>query len=168
MSSRPPAGLGGMQTIEKAMTFRATVALAGKTATGVRVPAEVVAALGSQRQPLVHVTIGGHSYRSKIAVRGGEFKLPISAENRAGAGIAAGDEIEVTLALDTEPRELDVPADFAAALEAAPDGRRCFDGLSHSRRQWFVLGIEDAKTPETRRRRIVKAVERLREGRSNR
>lgn len=147
------------------VTFRATVDLAGKTATGVRVPAEVVEALGSHKQPAVRVTIGGHTYRSKVAVRGGDFKLPISAENRAAAGIAAGDEVEVTLALDTEPRELAVPEDFTQALEAEPQARAFFDRLSFSQRQWFVLGIEDAKTAETRSRRIDKAVARLLEGR---
>ncbi len=147
------------------VTFRATVLLAGRTATGVRVPAEVVEALGSTKQPAVQVTIGEHTYRSKVAVRGGEYKLPISAENRTAAGVAAGDEVEVTLALDTEPRELTVPEDFAHALDAAPQARAFFDGLSYSQRQWFVLGIEDAKTPETRSRRIDKAVARLHEGR---
>jgi hypothetical protein len=149
-------------------SFHATVELAGKTATGVTVPADVVQALGPNRQPLVHVTIGEHSYRSKIAVRGGTFKLPISAENRDAAGIAAGDEIDVTLTLDTEPRELAVPSDFAAALDAEPTARAFYDGLSHSQRQWFVIGIEDAKTPETRERRIGKAVARLLEGRGAR
>jgi bacteriocin resistance YdeI/OmpD-like protein/uncharacterized protein DUF1905 len=150
------------------VTFRAMVELAGRTATGVRVPAGVVEALGSQKQPLVRVTIGAYTYRSKVAVRGGEFKLPISAEHRAGAGVAAGEEIEVTLELDTEPREITVPADFAAALAGEPDARRFFDGLSYSQKQWFVLGIEEAKKPETRERRIAGAVARLREGRSNR
>jgi hypothetical protein len=162
MSSGHLGGLDGMHT------FRATVDLAGKTATGVRVPAEVVEALGSQRQPLVRVTIGDYTYRSKIAVRGGEFKLPISAENREGAGVMAGDEIEVALELDTEPREVAVPDDFAHALAAEPEARRFFDGLSNSQKQWYVHPIEGAKTPQTRERRVAKAVARLREGRSNR
>lgn len=150
------------------VTFRATVQLDGKTATGIPVPADVVEALGSQKQPLVRVTIGKHSYRSKVALRGGEYKLPISAENRTGAGVAAGDEVEVTLELDTEPREVELPSDLAAALDAEPEARRFFDSLSHSQQSWFVLGIEDAKTTATRQRRIVKAVARLGEGRSNR
>jgi hypothetical protein len=149
-------------------SFRAIVELAGKSATGVRVPEEVVLALGSGKQPLVRATINGHTYPSKIAVRGGDYKLPISAENRAAAGVEAGDEIDVALALDTEPRELAVPADFGEALDARPEARRFFDGLSHSQRQWFVVGIDGAKSEETRRRRIAKAVDRLAEGRSNR
>jgi len=144
-------------------TFRATVQLAGKTATGVEVPPEAVEALGAGRQPLVHVTLGGHAYRSRVAVRGATYKLPISAENRAAAGVRAGDEVEVTLALDTDPREVEVPEDLAAALDAEPAARTTFDALSVSRKQWFVLPVEEAKTPETRARRVAKAVERLRD-----
>jgi hypothetical protein len=154
-------GVDGLSHME-ATTFCATVQLAGKTATGVLVPAEVVEALASGKQPLVHVTIGEHRYRSKVAVRGGEYKLPISAENRAGAGIEAGDQITVTLALDTEPREFALPADLDAAMTA--EARRAFDGLSNSRKGWFVTGIESAKTPETRARRVAKAVEQLSAG----
>jgi hypothetical protein len=138
--------------------FRAVLELAGRTATGVTVPPEVVEALGGGRQPLVHVTLGDHRYRSKVAVRGGAYKIPVSAENRAAAGVEAGDEVDVTVALDTEPRELDVPADLGAALDAVPAARARFDALSYSRRQWFVLDVERAKADATRQRRIEKHV----------
>ena len=143
--------------------FRATVELAGRTATGVRVPAAVVEALEAARQPLVKVTIGEHTYRSKVAVRGGEFRLPISAENRALAGVEAGDEIVVAIELDRDPRVVAVPSDLAAALEAAPDALHFFEALSYSRQQLFVLNVEEAKTAETRARRIERAIVRLRE-----
>src|SRR5688572_9246459 len=90
--------------------FRATVELAGRTATGVRVPAAVVEALEAGRQPLVKATIGDHTYRSKVAVRRGEYRLPISAENRELAGVQAGDEIEVSIKLDRDPRVVAVPS----------------------------------------------------------
>jgi hypothetical protein len=146
------------------MTFRATVELHGKTATGIQVPPDVVEALGSGKRPAVVVTINGYSYRSTVAPMGGVFMLPISAEHRAGAGIAAGDEIEVALQLDTEPRVVEVPADFAAALDADGEARRLFDRLSYSNQRRHVLAIDDAKTPETRQRRIDKAVATLRDG----
>jgi hypothetical protein len=140
-------------------TFRGTLVLAGRTATGITVPPEVVDALGAGRQPLVVATVGAHTYRSKVAVRGGEFKLPVSAENRAAAGVEAGDTVDVTLVLDTEARTVDVPDDLAAAL--SPAARATFDALSNSRKQQLVLPIEGAKTPETRARRVAKAVEAL-------
>src|SRR5919197_2328470 len=132
------------------MRFRATILLAGKTATGIRVPDEVVAALGPSRRPPVRVTINGHTYRSTVARMGGEYLLGVSAENREGAGVAAGDEVDVDLELDTEPRGLAVPADLAGALDQDADARRAFDGLSYSRKQRLVLPVEQAKTPETR------------------
>jgi hypothetical protein len=144
-------------------TFRATIRLGGKTATGIPVPAEVVERLGTGRRPPVRVTIGdGYSYRSTVATMGGEFMLPLSAEHRAGAAVAAGDQVDVRLELDTEPREVTVPADVAAALDAEPDARSSFDDLSYSRKLAHILPIEQAKTSETRQRRIDKAVATLR------
>jgi uncharacterized protein YdeI (YjbR/CyaY-like superfamily) len=114
------------------------------------------------------VTIGDHTYRSTIAVMGGKYMVGVSADNRAAAGVAGGDEVEVGLELDTAPRDVDVPADFAEALDARPEARKFFDELSYSQRRWFVLGIEEAKKPETRANRIEKAVERLASGRGQR
>lgn len=150
------------------MRFRTTLQLEGKTATGFSVPADVVEALGKGKRPPVLVTIGTHTYRSTVAAYGDVFMLPLSAENRNAAGVAAGDEIDVELELDTAPREVAVPDDFATALAAEPVARRFFDGLSYSQQRWFVLGIEDAKTVETRQRRISAAVARLLEGRGQR
>lgn len=141
------------------------VELGGKTATGIVVPPEVVAGLGSSRKPAVRVTINGHSYRTTVATLGGEFKIPVSSEVRAAAGVVAGDTVDVDLELDTAPREVSVPADFSAALDRDPDARRFFDGLSYSNRMRFVLNIEGAKTEETRQRRIGKAVDSLHQGR---
>jgi len=87
------------------------------------------------------------------------------AENRAAAGVAAGDEIDVDLELelelDTESREVEVPADLATALGAVPGARAAFDRLSYSHQRRWVLSVDDAKTPETRQRRIDKAVAEL-------
>ena len=149
------------------MRFHSVVRLGGKTATGIPVPEEVVTSLGSSKRPPVRVTINGHTYRSTLASRGGQFMLPISAENRASAGVAAGDEVEVDVELDTAPREVTVPPDLAEALEREVDAKRYFEGLSYSQKQRHVLPIEQAKTAETRQRRIDKALSMLREGRSS-
>ena len=146
------------------LNFRTTLLLAGKTATGFEVPAEVVAALGSSKKPAVLVTINGYTYRNTIATMGGVFMLGVSAEHRAGAGVAAGDTVEVTLALDTEPREVVVPDDLKAALKRDTQAQQSFDGLSYSNKRRHVLSIEDAKTAETRQRRIEKAVAMFRDG----
>jgi hypothetical protein len=147
------------------MRFRTTIELGGKTATGMQVPAEVVASLGSSKRPAVRVTIKGYTYRSTVAPMGGVYMLPVSAEVREGAGVAAGDEVDVDVELDTEPREVSVPADFTEALDGDADARRFFDGLSYSNKRRIVIPIEEAKTAETRQRRIAKAVSTLHEGR---
>ena len=150
----------------KPMKFRTMIELGGKTATGFRVPDDVVESMGAGKRPAVTVAIGDHTYRSTVAVMDGVFMLPLSAENREAAGVAAGDEVEVEVALDTAPRVMEVPADFAAALDAEPAARRMFDGLSYSLQRFHVESVTGAKTDETRQRRIAKSVATLREGRS--
>ena len=144
------------------MRIRTTLELGGKTATGFRVPPEVVESLGSGKRPPVRVTINGYTYRNTVAVYGGDFMLGVSAEARQGAGVAYGDEVDVDIELDTEPREVDVPADFAAALDADADARRSFDRLSYSNKRRYLIPIADAKSAETRQRRIAKTVSELR------
>ena len=138
------------------------IELGGKTATGFEVPPEVVAALGSTKRPAVTVTIGSHTYRSTVAVMDGRFLLPLAAEHRTAAGVAAGDSVEVTVELDTAPREVAVPADLAAALAADPIAEAAFAKLSYSHKRQHVLAIEGAKAADTRRRRIDKTMSMLR------
>lgn len=147
------------------MRFRATLEAAGKTATGIQIPADVVEALGSGKKPPVRITIGAHTFRSTVATRGDRYLVGVSGENRALAGVAAGDELDVEIELDTEPREVDVPADLAKALADDPKARRFFDGLSFSQKQWYVIPIDSAKKPDTRQKRVTKAIGMLREGR---
>ena len=145
--------------------FHTVIQLNGKTATGIQVPEEVVASLGSSKKPAVRVTINGYTYRSTVASMGGVFMLPVSAEIREGAGVSAGDAVDVDVEPDSEPREVTVPPDFAAALDGDAAARQFFDELSYSNKRRLVLLIEETKTTETRQRRIDKAVSMLREGR---
>ena len=143
------------------MRFTTTLDAAGKNAAGFRVPREVVEALGKGKRPPVVVTINGYSYRNTVAVYGDEFLIGVAQEHRAPAGVKPGDVIEVDLQLDTAPREVDVPSDFAAALEAAPDAKRAFEALSYSNKRRYTLSIEGAKSADTRQRRIDKTVAEL-------
>ncbi len=147
-------------------TFTTTLLSARKTATGIEVPPEIVASLGAGRRPAVKVTIGGHTYESTVAPRGDRYLIPVSAENRERAGVSAGDEIDVTLELDAEPRTVAVPDDLAAALVEDAVAARAFDALTPGRRRWAVQAVESAKRPETRARRVAATVEALREGRN--
>lgn len=147
------------------MRFHTTILQNDKTATGIQVPDEVVESLGAGKRPAVTVTINGFTYRNTIAVMGGVYMVGVSAENRAGAGVAGGDEVDVDIELDTAPRVVEVPTDLATALDAEPAARATFDGLSYSNKSWHALQITAAKTDETRQRRIAKSVDILRQGR---
>jgi hypothetical protein len=140
------------------MKFTSTILASGKTATGIPVPESVVEALDAGKRIPVVVTINGYSYRSSIVFYTGQFLIALSAENRAGAGVAAGDEVEVDVEIDDQPREVEVPADLASALSQDADAASAFAALSYSKKRAIVLSIEAAKTAETRERRVAKAL----------
>lgn len=148
------------------MKFQTILLQAGKTATGIEVPAEIVESLGAGKRPPVQVTINGHTYRSTIAVMGGRFMVGVSAEHRAAAGVKGGDTIQVTIGLDTAPRTVTLPKDFAAALKKNKPAQQFFDSLSYSNQLQHVLSVEQAKTEETRLRRIEKAIATLEKGKA--
>jgi hypothetical protein len=143
--------------------FESTVELGGKTATGIPVPDEVVAALGGSKRPAVTITVNGHTYRTTAVRMGGRFLVPLSAEHREAAGVAAGDDVVVDIDLDTAPREVVLPADLEAAMDDA--ARTAYDALSYTHRKEWVRWVEEAKRPETRAARVERTVTGLREGR---
>jgi hypothetical protein len=150
------------------MRYHATVLSPRATVTGIAVPDDVLAALGAGRRPKVRVTINDHTYRTSVGTVDGVPMLSVSAAVRAAAGVAAGDELEVDVELDTEPREVSVPGDLAAALADDAAAKAFFDQLSFSHQSAYVLWIEAAKKDETRQRRVGEAVEMLRSGRRQR
>jgi hypothetical protein len=135
------------------MTFRAQVE-PPEPMRGLQVPEEVVEALGGGKRPAVAITINGHSWKSRVAIMRGRYLLGLSNANRRAAGVGIGDEVE----LDTEPRVVVEPADFARALDTDRLARAVYDRLSDRRKRQQVLAIERAKKPETRARRIETAV----------
>jgi hypothetical protein len=147
------------------MRFRTTILQTGKTTAGIEVPPEVVEALGAGKRPPVRVTLNGYTYRNTVAVMGGEYMIGVSNEHRAASGLNGGDVVDVELELDTAPREVSVPADLDAALDAEPSARATFDRLSYSNKSWHTLQVEGARTDETRQRRIAKSIAALRDGR---
>jgi len=147
------------------MKIRALLEQSGKTAVGFSVPEDVVLAFGKGKRPPVNVTINGYTYRSTVAPMGGGYMVGVSAENRAAAGVRGGETHDIDLALDTAPREVELPADFAAALRADPAARATFDGLSPSNKGYHVSLIGGARSDETRQRRIDKSIAALHEGR---
>lgn len=143
-------------------TFKTTLLKDGEVnATGIVVPPEVIEAFGKGKKPPVNVTVNGYTYSSTVAVMGGLFMLPLAQVHRAAAGVKHGDTIEVTLELVEGERTVDVPEALAAALEAKPGARAAFDQLNYSTRKEHARQVNDAKTDETRDRRIAKIVDGL-------
>lgn len=143
------------------MKFRAIVEPPERM-KGLEVPQEVVDALGGGKRPRVTITINGHSWKSMIAIMRGRHLIGLSNANRQAAGLVTGDEVEVDVEFNPEPPVVVEPADFARALDADPAARTAYDHLSYSHKREHVLAIESAKKPETRARRIDKAVAMLR------
>jgi antitoxin component of MazEF toxin-antitoxin module len=145
------------------MRFTTTIQGSGNK-TGIEVPDEVLTALDAGKRPPVVVTINGKSYRSSVAVMGGQNLISLSAANREFVGVAAGDTVDVDVELDTQPRIVEVPEDLATALAAEPAAQKFYATLSFSARRRYVEPLGDAKTPETRSRRIAKVVADLKAG----
>jgi hypothetical protein len=143
------------------MELTTTLVSHGGTTTGLELPDDLVTALGGGKKPKVYVTINGYTYRSSVAVMGGKYLVGVSAEHRAGAGVAAGDTVTVELRLDTDPRVVEVPADLAAALAEHPALKAKFDTLSYSHQRQHVLAVEGAKAADTRARRIAGVITHL-------
>jgi hypothetical protein len=143
------------------MKFASKVMLGGKTATGIEVPSEVVESLGSGKRVPVNVTVGTHTYRTTVAPYGGAYFIPLSAENREAAGVAAGDDVVVEISLDAAPRVMKAPPDLVTAFKAAPGAAAFFESLSYSHKRAYVDWIISAKKDETRERRVAQAVEML-------
>lgn len=139
-----------------AVTYRTTMAQTGRN-TGIPVPDEVLEQLGGGRRAAVDIVVNGFAYSSTVGSMGGRSLIPFSSERRTASGIGGGDELEVTLSLDTSSRDTPVPADLAAALEAA-GATEAFGRLAPSHRKAHVVGVEGAKAPETRARRVAAVV----------
>jgi Bacteriocin-protection, YdeI or OmpD-Associated/Domain of unknown function (DUF1905) len=142
--------------------FRAVLRKGDGGGHTLEVPLDVRDVFGEARPP-VRGTVNGTPFRTTVAVYGGKSYLGFNRELREAAGIGDGDEVEIELERDDEPREVEVPATFAEALEAG-GVRGAFDALSFTHRREYVSWIEEAKREETRERRLVKAVDMLREG----
>ncbi|MGY1746227.1 YdeI/OmpD-associated family protein [Blastococcus sp. SYSU D00695] len=148
----------------RSVTFETTVTAVG-TNTGIAVPDELVTELGAGRRPPVLVDLDGHRYRTTVGVMGGTAMVSVSAAVRKATGLTGGAPVRVTLTVADTPREVVVPEDLAAALAADPTAGTFFAGLSNSLQRYHCDNVAGAKTPETRQRRVEKAIALFREGR---
>ncbi|MGA3148497.1 MAG: YdeI/OmpD-associated family protein [Acidimicrobiales bacterium] len=147
----------------QSVEFQTTVASTGNK-TGIVVPDELIERLGAGRRPAVAVNLNGYEYRNTVGVMGGKHMVSISAAVRKATGLKGGDPISVRLTVADTPRQVDIPDDLARALSAEPDVAAFFAKLSNSLQRYHVDNINGAKAPETRQRRIDKAISLFRQG----
>ena len=148
------------------MRLTAELEATGGNTTGFRVPDEFVAELGGGGRPKIVAVVNGYRWRTSIARMGGEYWLGVSAANRTGAGVTAGEMLDVDVTLDTAAREVEVPDDLARALAADPAAKAFWDGLSYSNQRYHVEQIAGAKTDATRERRVAKSIQLLSSGKA--
>ena len=144
----------------KPTTFHTTILQTGKNTAGIQVPEQVMEKLGAGKRPLVLVTINKYTYRSAVAVMGGKYMISFNPQHRIAAGVQGGDEADVTLELDLEPRTVEIPKDLKDALIKA-SALDAFEKSAPSMKKEYVRQVEEAKAQETRARRITKIVEKL-------
>jgi antitoxin component of MazEF toxin-antitoxin module len=129
--------------------------------SGIEIPEDILAKLNGGKKPLVIVRLNNYTYRSAVAKMGDKFLISLSAENRKNANVKGGDTLAVELELDTAPRTVEIPTDLQKVLEKNKAAKANFDKLAPSKKKALVLSINDAKTEETKQRRIAKAIEAL-------
>jgi hypothetical protein len=150
--------------VQKPQPFRVRLRGAGGGGAVFDLPALEAATLGERKRPPVTVTIGDYTFRTTVAVYGGQPMIGVNKGHRAAAGIDIGDSFDVVVALDEEPRVVDLPADLAQALATDDAARAAFDKLSYTHRREYVEWIAEAKRPATRARRVAETVDRVRAG----
>ena len=142
----------------KSVAFDTTLTATGNN-TGIVVPAELIEQLAGGKRPAVIVEVNGYEYRNTVGIMGGKYMISVSAAVRKDTGLKGGDPIHVNLTVADKPRPVELPTDFAAALEANEGTRAFFDHLSNSLQRYHIDLVNSAKTGETRQRRIDKAID---------
>ncbi len=141
----------------KSVSFHTRVSSFGNN-TGIEVPPKLIDELGRGKRPSVVVDVNGYQYRNTIGVMGGKYLVSVSAAVRNETGLSGGDPVHVTLTLAEGPRPVQMAEDFKAALDGSPAAAAFFVRLSNSLQRYHVDNVNEAKTDETRRRRIDKAI----------
>ncbi len=145
------------------VTFDTTLTAFGNN-TGIVVAPELIDELGSGQRPALVVEVNGYQYCNSVGVMGGKYLISVSAGVRAATGLRAGDAVHVVLTVADGPREVVVPPDFEESLGRDEAVRSFFLALSNSLQRYHVDLINGAKTPETRQRRIAKALDLFKAG----
>jgi hypothetical protein len=147
---------------QEPIRFKATLTREpDSSATFISIPFNVYEVFGSRARVPVIGTINGYPYKSTISPYGGVHYLGVNRQLREGAGLKAGDIVEIEMSIDTGPRFITPPADLISAMDTNPQARKNWKKLSYSHQKQYVDAIEEAKKPETRTERIKRTIEAL-------
>ena len=145
-------------------TFKAVIQNAGGGGAFVDIPFDVEKEFGAKR-PKVKALIEGVPYRGLLVRMGGESHMLLILKSiREQIGKTFGDEVKISVELDSEPRVLEIPADLQKQLKKDKDAKSFFEKLSHTHQKEYVNWINEAKKEETRQRRVAGAIEMLKKG----
>lgn len=139
------------------MKFKTKIIQVGNN-TGIEISEQLLEKLGGGKKPLVILTVNGYSYRTAVGKMGNKYMISLSAENRKNANAKGGDTVEINLDLDTVPRITEIPADLQKALDKNKTAKLNFEKLAPSKKKAIVFSITNAKTEETKIKRIDKAI----------
>jgi hypothetical protein len=142
------------------MKINTTIVQTGNN-TGIEVTEQQLEILGGGKKPLVTVTLNNYTYRSAVGKMGKKFMISLSAENRKNANVKGGDNLEIDIELDTKPRTVEIPIDLQKEFDKNKTAKANFEKLAPSKKKAIVLSINDAKTEETKLKRIDKVIETL-------
>jgi Bacteriocin-protection, YdeI or OmpD-Associated/Domain of unknown function (DUF1905) len=148
------------------LRLHTTLVPRGPAAAIVLTDEQVAELTGGAKVAPVRVTINCHTLRLRLARMGGDALIGFSRAARTEAGVEPGEEVDVEIALDDAPREVEVPPDLAAAFADDAGARDAFDGLAFTHRKEFAQWVAEAKRAETRERRVAETLRMLRQGRT--
>ncbi len=138
--------------------FKTTILTAGKTATGICIPDQIIESFNAGKKPAVKITLNGYTYRSTVAAMNGKYMVGVSADVRAASGVKGGDTLTIEIELDSEERKVDLPDDFKKSLDKNLNAKKFFQTLTYSKQKNHVTLIEQARTEATRQKRIERSI----------
>ncbi len=139
------------------MKFISTIFQSGNN-LGIEIPEKIIYELGAGKKPPVVITIQSYTYRSTVAVMSGKFLVPLSSAHRKFTSAEGGDQIEIEIKLDDQPRNVEIPEDLSLRFEANQNAKKFFETLPPSSKKKVVTLLDAAKTTDTRIKRLDKFV----------
>jgi bifunctional DNA-binding transcriptional regulator/antitoxin component of YhaV-PrlF toxin-antitoxin module len=138
------------------VTYKTTVLGFGNHAA-IEITDEILVKIGGNRRAPLKVTVNGYTYQSTATGMDGKCLVVFPTRDREASGAEAGDDVIVTLEIDSGYRIVEVPTELSEALDKNGLSDK-FHDLTYSKRKEFARQVSDAKAHETKSRRIEKII----------